>query len=208
MGDVVRVGGVEIEAVEVPDAWVCTPRQFPDDRGVFLEWFRGDLLQARTGRRLEVVQANHSVSRRGTLRGLHFADVPPGQAKYVYCPRGAVLDVVVDVREDSPTYGTFSTIHLDDQNRRGVFIAEGLAHGFCALTEVAEIVYLVSTAYDPAVEQSVNPLDRALGIPWPDDAGPLTLSDKDRAAPTLEQARTAGTLPSYDACVARYVQLS
>jgi dTDP-4-dehydrorhamnose 3,5-epimerase len=199
---------MEVEAVAVPDAWLCTPRQFPDDRGVFLEWFRADLLAAKAGRPFEVVQANHSISRRGTLRGLHFTDVPPGQAKYVYCPRGAVLDVVVDVRVGSPTFGTHTAVRLDDQDRRGLFVAEGLAHGFCALTEQAEVTYLVSTTYDPAVEQSINALDQTLAIPWPDDAGPLVLSDKDRAAPTLEQARSAGALPSYDGCLARYVQLS
>jgi dTDP-4-dehydrorhamnose 3,5-epimerase len=199
---------VEIEAVDIADAWLCTPRQYPDERGVFLEWFRADLLAAKTKRRFDIVQANHSISRRGTVRGLHFTDVPPGQAKYVYCLRGAVLDVVVDVRVGSPTFGRHAAVRLDDRDRRGLFVAEGLAHGFCALTETAEVTYLVTTTYDPAVEQSVNPLDRALAISWPEDSGLLVLSDKDRAAPTLEQAQTAGTLPSYDACLARYAQLS
>lgn len=195
---------MQIEATGVEGAWLCTPRQFPDERGVFLEWFRADLLAEQTKRRFDVVQANHSISRRGTIRGLHLADVPPGQAKYVYCPRGAVLDVVVDVRDGSPTYGKHVAVQLDDADRRGLFIAEGLAHGFCALTETAEITYLVSTTYDPAVERSVNALDPDIGIAWPDDIGSLVMSDKDRDAPTLEQARTAGTLPSYDACRARY----
>lgn len=203
-----KVGGVQIEAVAVPDAFLCTPKQFPDDRGVFLEWFRADLLAGKTGRRFEVVQANHSISRRGTLRGLHFADVPPGQAKYVYCPRGAILDVVVDVREGSETFGTYAAVRLDDQDRRGLFIAEGLGHAFCALSETAEVCYLVSSTYDPSVERSINPLDRGIGIAWPNDLGALVLSDKDRAAPTLQQARSAGTLPSYDDCVACYAQLS
>ena len=195
---------MQIEATGVEGAWLCTPRQFPDERGVFLEWFRADLLAEQTKRRFDVVQANHSISRRGTIRGLHLADVPPGQAKYVYCPRGAVLDVVVDVRDGSPTYGKHVAVQLDDADRRGLFIAEGLAHGFCALTETAEITYLVSTTYDPAVERSVNALDPDIGIAWPDDIGSLVMSDKDRDAPTLEQARMAGTLPSYDACRARY----
>jgi dTDP-4-dehydrorhamnose 3,5-epimerase len=195
---------VQIEAIGIEGAWLCTPRQFPDERGVFLEWFRNDLLTAQTGRRFDVVQANHSISRRGTVRGLHLTDVPPGQAKYVYCPRGAVLDVVVDVRDGSPTYGKHVAVTLDDAGRQGLFIAEGLAHGFCALTETAEITYLVSTTYDPTVEHSINPRDPDIGIPWPEDIGELVMSDKDRAAPTLEQARTAGTLPSYDACRARY----
>lgn len=192
----------------MPDAWLCTPRQYPDDRGVFLEWFRADLLAQRTKRRFDVLQANHSISRRGTVRGLHLSDVPPGQAKYVYCSRGAVLDVVVDVRDGSPTFGAHAAVRLDDDTRRGLFIPEGLAHGFCALTETAEVTYLVSTTYDPSVDRSINPLDRSIGIPWPDDVGPLVLSDKDRAAPDLQQARTAGILPTYDACQARYAALS
>jgi dTDP-4-dehydrorhamnose 3,5-epimerase len=199
---------VQIEPVGIPDAWLCTPTQYPDDRGVFLEWFRADLLAERTMRRFDVMQANHSVSGRGTLRGLHLADVPPGQAKYVYCSRGAILDVVVDVRDGSPTFGQHAAVRLDDQDRRGLFISEGLAHGFCALSDIAEVTYLVSTTYDPAAEHAVNALDPALDIPWSDDAQGLVLSDKDRAAPTLEQARAAGRLPSYDACRARYTELS
>jgi len=199
---------VEVEALAVADAWLCTPRQLPDDRGVFLEWFRADLLSERTKRRFDVAQANHSISRRGTLRGLHFADVPPGQAKYVYCARGAVVDIIVDVREGSPTFGAHVVVQLDDADRQGVFIAEGLAHAFCARSETAEVVYLVSSTYNPSAEHAVNPLDPALALPWPSDVGALVLSDKDRAAPSLEQARAAGTLPSYDACRQRYAELS
>ncbi len=203
-----RVHGVEIEAAGIDGVWLCTPRQFPDERGVFLEWFRGDLLAEQAKRRFDVVQANHSISRRGTVRGLHLTDVPPGQAKYVYCPRGAILDVVVDVRDGSPTFGRHVAVTLDDQSRRGLFVSEGLAHGFCALSETAEIAYLVSTTYDPSVERSVNPLDTDLAIAWPTDIGELVMSDKDRAAPTLEQARAAGALPSYVACLSRYKELS
>ena len=191
---------MEIERLEIEGVWLCTPQLYPDDRGVFLEWFRADLLAAQTRRAFDVVQANHSISRRGTLRGLHYTDVPPGQAKYIYCSRGAVLDVAVDVREGSATFGKHVAVRLDDQARRGLFIAEGLAHGFCALTETAEVTYLVSLAYDPAIDRSVNPLDPAIGIAWPEEVGRPVLSDKDRSAPTLEEARAAGTLPSYDAC--------
>lgn len=198
---------MQIEATAIDGAWLCTPRQFPDERGVFLEWFRADLLAEQTRRRFDVIQANHSISRRGTVRGLHLTNVPPGQAKYVYCPAGAVLDVVVDVREGSKNYGHHVAVRLDDTDRRGLFVSEGLAHGFCALTETAEVTYLVSTTYDPAVERSINPLDPEIAIPWPADIGALVLSDKDRAAPTLAEARAAGALPSYDACQARYDEL-
>lgn len=199
---------MDIAALPIDGAWTTSPRQHTDDRGVFLEWFRRDRLAEAIGRRFDVVQANHSVSARGVIRGVHFADVPPGQAKYVYCSRGAILDVVVDLRLGSPTYGECRAVRLDDVDRRGIFIAEGLGHAFCALTDTADVTYLLSTTYDPAAEHGVDPLDPALALPWPADLGPPSLSDKDRTAPTLDEARRLGLLPSFDACRARYDALA
>ncbi len=194
---------MEVRALPIEGAWVTTPRQFRDDRGVFLEWFRADRLGAALGHPLSVAQANHSVSRRGTLRGIHFADVPPGQAKYVYCAAGAVLDVVVDLRTGSPTYGAWHAERLDDVDRRGLYLAEGLGHAFLALTDAAALAYLCSTTYTPEREHEVHPLDPDIGIDWPLEAEPL-LSGKDAAAPKLVDARSAGLLPSYDMCQAFY----
>src|SRR5947209_18016268 len=104
---------MDVEPLPIAGAWVLTPKQYGDDRGTFLEWFRADHLEAATGRAFAVRQANHSVSARGVVRGVHFADVPPGQAKLVYCPRGAVLDIVVDVRAGSPTYGEHVAVRHD-----------------------------------------------------------------------------------------------
>jgi dTDP-4-dehydrorhamnose 3,5-epimerase len=201
------LAAVQIEALSIDGAWLCTPQAHTDDRGVFVEWFRGDALAAATGRAFDIVQANHSVSRRGVVRGIHFADVPPGQAKYVYCPRGAVIDIVVDVRVGSPTYGAHHALRLDEMQRQGVFVAEGLGHGFCALTEDADVTYLLSSTYDPAAEHGIDPFDPALGLPWPTDVGELLLSEKDRVAPTLAVARDGGVLPTYDDCRARYAAL-
>lgn len=195
---------MHIEPLEIADAYVCTPRQFGDDRGTFLEWFRADKIADVLGRPFVPVQANHSISRRATLRGIHFADVPPGQAKYVYCPRGAVLDVVVDLRVGSPSYRKHAAVRLDDVDRRGLFLAEGLGHAFFALTDDANVTYLVSTTYNPAIERGVHPLDPDLALPWPLDAGDAVLSAKDEAAPTLAAAEADGLLPSYDACRAHY----
>lgn len=194
---------MHVEPLAVPDAFVVTPRQHADDRGVFLEWFKAEVFQSATGHRLPLGQANCSVSRRGTLRGIHFADVPPGQAKYVTCPSGAVLDVVVDLRVGSPTFGVGDTVVLDDQDRRAVFLAEGLGHAFLALSETATVVYLCSTPYNPVAEHGIQPLDPGLAIPWPADLEPL-LSKKDAAAPSLTEARSAGLLPSHDDCLAAY----
>ena len=198
------MSGVDISPLEIADAYVCTPRQFGDDRGTFLEWFRADRLAEVTGRSFTPVQANHSVSRRGSLRGVHFADVPPGQAKYVYCPQGAVLDIAVDLRTGSPSYGKHAVVRLDDVDRRGVFLSEGLGHAFLALTEQAHVTYLVSTTYNPAVEHAVHPQDPDLALPWPIDEVDVVLSEKDASAPRLAEVEADGLLPKYDACQSWY----
>jgi dTDP-4-dehydrorhamnose 3,5-epimerase len=197
---------VQVDELKVPGSWAFTPRQFPDPRGVFLEWFKASLVEEAVGHRLTLAQANHSVSSRGTTRGVHFADVPPGQAKYVYCTRGAVLDIVVDIRVGSPTFGVSDAVRLDEVDRRGVYLSEGLGHAFVALTDDANVTYLCSEPYNPTGEHGVHPLDPALDLPFPDGIEPL-LSDKDAAAPTLAEAERQGLLPSYDACVAFYDSL-
>jgi dTDP-4-dehydrorhamnose 3,5-epimerase len=198
---------VDIRPLGIEGAWVFTPRQFPDDRGLFLEWFTASALQSVTGHQLALAQANHSVSRRGTVRGIHYADLPPSQAKYVYCPAGAVMDVVVDIRTGSPTYGEWRAIRLDDTDRRGVYVAEGLGHAFVAVSAAASVTYLCSTPYSPEREHAITPLDPDLDIAWQELAGaPLEplLSARDASAPTLSEAAAGGRLPAYDDCVAYY----
>jgi dTDP-4-dehydrorhamnose 3,5-epimerase len=194
---------MEYRALAVDGAWEITPRQFADDRGVFLEWFKEAPFADAAGHRLELAQANLSVSAAGVLRGIHFADVPPGQAKYVTCPKGAVLDVVVDIRVGSPTFGAWDSVLLDDVDRRAIYLAEGLGHAFLSLEDGSTVVYLCSTGYNPTGEHGVHPLDPAIGVEWPTtarDGSPLTplLSDKDAAAPTLAQALEQGLLPTLD----------
>lgn len=193
---------MDYRELKVPGAWEITPRQFGDHRGVFLEWFKEPGFSANIGRTLDLAQANCSVSAAGVLRGIHFADVPPGQAKYVTCAKGAILDVVVDLRVGSPTFGQWDSVLLDDVDRRAVFISEGLGHAFLSLEDDSTVIYLCSTGYNPEREHEVSPLDPGIGIDWPvvaRDGSPLqwTLSDKDLAAPTLLQARDSGLLPVY-----------
>ncbi|MER6470646.1 dTDP-4-dehydrorhamnose 3,5-epimerase [Streptomyces collinus] len=190
----------------IADAWVLEPKVFPDDRGSFHEWYRGAEFREATGYDLTLAQANCSVSRRGVLRGVHFADVPPGQAKYITCVRGAVMDVVVDIRVGSPTFGRWEAVRLDDDTRHAVFLAEGLGHAFMALTDDATVVYLCSAGYAPGREHGVHPLDRGLGIAWPKGVEPV-LSAKDAEAPTLAEAERSGLLPSYADCSAHYERL-
>lgn len=184
--------------MSIDGVWEFTPQLRADDRGVFLESFTSAAMQEAVGHPLNLRQMNISFSRALTVRGVHFADVPPGQAKYVQCFAGRILDVVVDIRVGSPTFGTWDAIELDDQKRSGVYVSEGLGHAFCALSESATIGYLCSEPFSPTREHGINPLDPALGIPWPDED--LVLSPKDTAAPTLAEALAANTLPRYSIC--------
>ncbi|MFE4822433.1 dTDP-4-dehydrorhamnose 3,5-epimerase family protein [Streptomyces sp. NPDC056704] len=185
----------------IEGAWVDTPTVFADSRGRFHEWFKGERFHDSLGQGFRIAQANCSRSVRGTLRGIHYASVPPGQAKYVMCVSGAVLDVVVDIRTGSPTFGKWEAVQLDDTTHRCVYLSEGLGHAFMAMEDNSTVVYLCSEGYAPQREFGINPLDPSLAITWPEDLVPC-LSDKDAAAPTLEESRRAGLLPSLDACSA------
>jgi dTDP-4-dehydrorhamnose 3,5-epimerase len=198
---------MDIRPLKIEGAWEITPRQFPDDRGVFLESFRGDRLAEVVGHRMDVVQTNVSVSARGTVRGIHFADVPVGQAKYVTALAGSLIDFIVDIRVGSPTFGEWDSVLLDTTDRRGVYIAEGLGHAFIALEDDTTAHYLCSAAYNPGHEHGIHPLDPAVALALPDGLEPL-LSPKDAAAPTLDAAMESGLLPSYEACISFYADLA
>jgi dTDP-4-dehydrorhamnose 3,5-epimerase len=190
---------VRIRELAVPDAWEITPVQRADERGLFLEWYRFDRLEEAIGHPLDLRQANTSVSRRGVVRGIHFADLPPGQAKYVTALHGAVLDFVVDIRVGSPTFGTWDSVLLDTTDRRAIYLAEGLGHCFVALSDDATVSYLVSDVYSPEREHGINPLDPDVGLDFPIDRDDLVLSPKDTDAPGLLEARDAGLLPTIEA---------
>ncbi|RNI21174.1 dTDP-4-dehydrorhamnose 3,5-epimerase family protein [Flexivirga caeni] len=189
---------MEIETLPIEGAWVITPRQFPDDRGVFMEGFRGDTLAGHIGHRLDVIQTNVSVSIKGAVRGIHYADVPPSQAKYVTAVAGSFVDYIVDIRVGSPTFGQWTSVDLDTDTRRAVYLSEGLGHCLVA-REDGTAVYLCSATYNPGHEHGINPLDPDIALTFPDGLEPV-LSPKDTAAPTLSAALKAGLLPSYDAC--------
>ena len=139
---------MEIRPLTIEGAWEVTPRQFRDDRGVFLESFRADHLAEHVGHRLRIEQTNISVSSRGTVRGVHFADVPPSQAKYVTAVAGSFLDFIVDIRAGSPTFGQWDSVLLDTVDRRSVYLSEGLGHAICALEDDSTVTYLCSSVYN------------------------------------------------------------
>ena len=198
---------MDIRALSIEGSFEITPRQFPDDRGVFLESFRGDRLAEVIGHRLNVIQTNVSVSSRGTVRGVHFADVPPSQAKYVTALSGSFIDFVIDIRVGSPTFGQWDSTVLDTVDRRAIYLAEGLGHAICSLEDDSTVMYLCSATYDPARERGINPLDPELGLTMPEGITPV-LSARDTAAPSLSRAAAQGLLPRYDECVRFYAELA
>lgn len=198
---------MQIRQLSIADAYEVTPILRHDERGTFLEWYRFDLLEEVVGHRLDLRQANTSISSRGVVRGIHFADIPRGQAKYITVPRGSILDFVVDIRVGSPTYGTWDSAVLDDREHRAIYLAEGLGHLFVALEDNTTVSYLVSDVYNPSAEHGINPFDPALGLEFPEDLGELVVSDKDREAPGLDDLAGAGALPTFEAAKAYYATL-
>ncbi|MCU1442950.1 MAG: dTDP-4-dehydrorhamnose 3,5-epimerase [Cryobacterium sp.] len=199
---------MQIRELNIPDSYEITPKQFGDDRGVFLEWYRFDKLEETIGHSLNLRQANTSVSKRGVVRGIHFADVPVGQAKYVTATHGAVLDYVIDIRVGSPTFGQWDSVLLDDTDRRAIYLAEGLGHCFVALTDNATVSYLVTDVFNPTREHGINPLDTDVALVFPPEAGEPLLSPKDTDAPGLAEAAASGSLPSWADMRAFYSSLN
>jgi dTDP-4-dehydrorhamnose 3,5-epimerase len=188
---------MKVRELDIAGAWEITPQLHSDSRGMFFEWLTDRGFTGFAGHRLDVRQANCSVSAAGVLRGLHFAQLPPSQAKYATCLSGSVFDVAVDIRVGSPTFGQWDSVLLDDRDHRSIYLSEGLAHGFLALQDNSTVMYLCSTEYNPQREHTIAPIDPALAIEWPSEHE-LLLSERDAAAPSLEQVRAAGLLPSWE----------
>ena len=179
---------MEIVDALLDGAKLIKPRVHGDERGFFLESFRADAL-TEAGVSAGFVQDNHSRSGGGVVRGMHFQ---PGQAKLVRCVRGAIFDVIVDIRPGSPQFGEWEAFRLDDSEHHQLYVPDGFAHGFCVLSELADVTYKVSTYYDPAAESGFSYADPDVAIDWPDGER-LIGSERDRCAPTLAQCQD--TLP-------------
>ena len=188
---------MDIQPLSIAGAWRVTPRIFDDARGSFAEWFRADHLEAATGYRLNPIQGNISRSSRGVVRGIHYADVPPGQAKYVMPITGSIIDYVVDIRVGSPTFGQWDSVVLESDKHDAVLVEPGLGHAFIALDDLTTVTYLVSDIFRPDREHGINPLDTEIALVFPDGIEPV-LSEKDTSAPTLAAALAAGSLPKWD----------
>ena len=181
----------EFVKTKIPDVILIKPKVFGDERGFFMETYKKEDFE-RAGIRGEFIQDNHSRSRYGVLRGLHFQKEPYAQAKIVRCIRGIIFDVAVDLRKDSPTFGKWVGVILSEFNKHQLYVPRGFAHGFCVLSEVAEVVYKVDNKYAPDYEGGVIWNDEDIGIEWPIDEP--TLSEKDQKWPTLKELVERGEL--------------
>lgn len=175
---------MSIETTSLPGVLIFTPRVFKDARGFFFESYK-DAVWRDAGIETVYVQDNQSRSVRDTVRGLHFQVSPAGQVKLVRVVRGAVWDVAVDIRVGSPTFGQWLGVELSEDNFKQLYIPTGFAHGFCVLSDEADVLYKTSYVYSPAHEQGIAWNDPEIGIPWP--ASEPLLSDRDRAAQSLQQ---------------------
>ena len=188
---------MEITPLSISGAFAIRNTIHGDERGEFVEWFRADHIKNQTGLDFSPIQANLSVSQKGTLRGIHFADVPPGQAKYVMCPTGAIRDYVVDIRVGSPTFGSWEALTLTAKDRNAILLDVGLGHAFVALEEGTTVSYLVTDHYKPQAERAINPQDFDLGLEFPFKGQELLVSAKDRDAPSLQDALSSDMLPTW-----------
>lgn len=180
----------------IPGVRVVDPDPIRDARGEFYEALRVEALESACGSPFRPEQINFSTSRRNTLRGIHGVSIPPGQAKYVMCVRGAVRDIVVDLRMGSPTFAAHHVTRLDAGTGRAVYVPEGVGHGFLTLTDDACVCYVLSRAHVPGTQLDLDPLDPRLALPWGFTEAPL-MSDKDAGAPTLDQALAGDLLPRW-----------
>ena len=186
--------------LKISGSWKIEFQKFEDNRGFFYESFKAEEFQKLFRRNFDIKQTNTSSSSKGSVRGIHYALVPPSQAKLVQCQSGSIKDYVIDIRIGSPTFGQFEEITLDEKSASAVFIEEGLAHAFVALENNTIVTYYVSEKYNPEREKGINPFDKTLNVKWPDIE--LILSEKDKEAISLEESKNQGLLPSFDGCKA------
>lgn len=191
-----------ITAMTVPGPYRIEPEPLTDERGLFFESVKRSTLLANTGWELTIRQVNFSVSRRNTLRGIHGTTVPPGQAKFVTCVRGRALDIAIDIRVGSPTFGQYDLTYQSPESGTSVYLPDGIGHAFLALTDDTCMCYLCSAEYVPGTMVDIDALDPALALPWGLTERPIR-SAKDAAAPSLAEAAAAGLLPTYEQCPSR-----
>lgn len=178
---------MEVIKTNIEGVLIIEPKVFGDSRGYFFESFNAKEFAEKTGLDITFVQDNESKSHYGVLRGLHFQNPPYTQSKLVRCVKGAVLDVAVDIRKGSPTYGKYAMCELTEENHRQFFVPKGMAHGFVVLSEEAVFQYKCDDFYHPEAEGAIAWNDPDIGIEWPISEKNVALSDKDKNHPFLKE---------------------
>jgi dTDP-4-dehydrorhamnose 3,5-epimerase len=176
---------MKVTPLAIAGAWLIESPVFPDERGMFREWFKVEALKENGIPEFEVRQANTSISHEGVIRGIHFSDELVGQAKIVTCSSGSILDVIVDLRPNSESFCQFMSLELSANEGKAIYISKGLGHALQALEDNSTITYLLDKEYDPKAEYGINPLDPDLDIPWPNQNP--SISEKDRSAKTIKE---------------------
>lgn len=188
---------MSLQELSIRGAYVSTHKVFPDERGLFREWFKADEMSS-IDENFSVQQANYSKSKKSVIRGIHYSIAPQGQSKVVTCVSGSITDVLIDLRFGSPTYLKVEQVQLSDDSGDVVYVPTGVGHGFIVESEVASVAYLTSSKYAPDFEKAICPTDPALGITWPIQQGQVgIISQADTSAPTLAQVASSGDLPIY-----------
>ena len=175
---------MKVTPLTIAGAWLIESPVFPDERGIFREWFKAEALKENGIPEFEVRQANTSISHEGVIRGIHFSDELVGQSKIVTCSSGSIFDVIVDLRPNSESFCQFMSLKLSANEGKAIFISKGLGHALQALEDNSTITYLLDKEYDPKVEYGINPLDPDLDIPWPNQNP--SISEKDRSAKSVQ----------------------
>ena len=186
---------MKLTPLGIEGAWLAESPVWSDERGFFREWFKAEDVKAVTGFDFSIQQANISQSQRGVIRGIHYSLTPQGQAKWVTCVNGEIRDVIVDIRPNSPTFGKSVHVDLSGLDGRAILIGAWLGHGFASLADSSAISYLVSSPYSPTEEFEIDPMDPELRIDWGVNLSEVSLSEKDKNAPTLAQRLKEGKLP-------------
>jgi dTDP-4-dehydrorhamnose 3,5-epimerase len=186
---------MKLTPLGIDGAWVAESPVWSDERGFFREWFKSEDVKKATGLDFSIQQANISDSREGVIRGIHYSLSENGQSKWITCVAGRMRDVVVDIRPSSPTFGKSVHVDLNGFDGRAVLIGAGLGHGFASLADTSTIAYLLSSPYSPTEEFEINPMDLELGIDWGVENSKISLSEKDKVAPTLDERLAEGKLP-------------
>lgn len=175
---------MKLEPLEIHGNWKATSKSHSDTRGIFREWFKESDIFEITGMHFDVAQANISTSQKGVLRGIHFSSAAEGQAKWVTCLTGSILDIIVDLRPESDTYKKWTSIELNSKNGEAILVGERMGHAFLVLQDSTTVAYLLTSPYQPEFEHAIQPFDLSFAISWP--MADVILSEKDQNAPTLD----------------------